>query len=374
MERNHVLKRALVVLLGVALLPATAYGQSQIVGQVTDNTGGVLPGVTVEAASPVLIEGSRITITDSQGRYGIVDLRPGDYEVTFTLPGFSTVIRDELALPANFAMTIDVEMLVGALEETITVSGEAPLVDVQQAQRSQVIPRDVIDAVPTGRSWQTRVALMPGVQTTLDIGGSRAMDQHYIQTAGLDDDNTSVTIDGMLINSLSSDGGSQYYLNDAFTHEMAVETSGPGRGDVHGRRAGHHDSAGGGQRALGHVLLRADEPGLHVVEPDPAAHEPGRHLRGPYRPVVRGERIARRPRRPGSRLVLLHRPSQDSRPGGARQLLPRRVAGHRRPPGARQQPAVHHPGNQEQQALGVVRPQQQVSPATTTPRARTSRR
>ena len=68
---------------------------------------------------------------------------------------------------------------------------------------------------------------MPGVQTTLDIGGSRAMDQHYIQTAGLDDDNTSVTIDGMLINGLSSDGGSQYYLNDAFTHEMAVEMSGP---------------------------------------------------------------------------------------------------------------------------------------------------
>ena len=227
MNRNRVLRRALVVLLGVALLPAAAYGQSQIVGQVTDNTGGVLPGVTIEASSPVLIEGRRAAITDSQGRYGIVDLRPGTYEVTFTLPGFSTVVRDELALPANFAMTIDVEMLVGALEETITVSGEAPLVDVQQAQRSQVIPRDVIDAVPTGRSWQTRVALMPGVQTTLDIGGSRAMDQHYIQTAGLDDDNTSVTIDGMLINSLSSDGGSQYYLNDAFTHEMAVETSGP---------------------------------------------------------------------------------------------------------------------------------------------------
>ena len=227
MERNRVLTRALVVLLGVAYPPAAAYGQSQIVGQVTDNTGGVVPGVTVEAASPVLIEGSRISITDSQGRYGIVDLRPGDYEVTFTLPGFSTVVRDQLALPANFAMTIDVEMLVGALEETITVSGEAPLVDVQQAQRSRVIRRDVIDAVPTGRSWQTRVALMPGVQTTLDIGGSRAMDQHYIQTAGLDDDNTSVTIDGMLINGLSSDGGSQYYLNDAFTHEMAVEMSGP---------------------------------------------------------------------------------------------------------------------------------------------------
>ena len=79
-------QRALVVLLGLALLPAVAHGQSRIVGQVTDNTGGVLPGVAVEAASPVLIEGSRIAIADSQGRYGIVDLRPGTYEVTFILP------------------------------------------------------------------------------------------------------------------------------------------------------------------------------------------------------------------------------------------------------------------------------------------------
>ena len=222
--RGH---RALVVLLGIALLPAVAHGQSRIVGQVTDNTGGVLPGVVVEAASPVLIEGSRIAITDSRGRYGIVDLRPGTYEVTFTLPGFSIAVRDELALPANFALTIDVEMVIGALEETVTVSGEAPIVDVQQAQRTQIIPREVIDAVPTGRSWQTRVALMPGLRTSLDIGGSRAMDQHAIRTAGLADNNTTVLIDGMQLNNLSSNGASQYYLNDAFTHEMAVQTSGP---------------------------------------------------------------------------------------------------------------------------------------------------
>lgn len=226
MEKSRVVERALAVLLA-ALPPAAVHGQSRMVGQVTDNTGGALPGVTVEASSPALIEGRRIAVTDGQGRYGIVDLRPGTYEVTFTLAGFSTVVRDELALPSDFAMTIDVEMLVGALEETITVTGEAPIVDVQQAQRTQVIPREVIDAVPTGRSWQTRVALMPGVRTSLDIGGSHAMDQHAIRTAGLEDNNTTVLIDGMQLNNLSSDGASQYYLNDAFTHEMAVQTSGP---------------------------------------------------------------------------------------------------------------------------------------------------
>ncbi|MCY4029551.1 MAG: carboxypeptidase regulatory-like domain-containing protein [Acidobacteria bacterium] len=228
MQWSRFLNRALAVAFAVVLLSAAAaHGQGRIAGRVTDNTGGVLPGVTVEARSPVLIEGSRVAITDGQGRYGIVDLRPGTYEVAFTLPGFSTVVRDGLELPASFAMTIAVEMRVGALAETITVSGRAPIVDAQQAPRTQVIPREVIDAVPTGRSWQTRVALMPGVRTTLDIGGSHAMDQHALRTAGLDDKNTTVLIDGMLLNNLSSDGASQYYLNDAFTHEMAVQTSGP---------------------------------------------------------------------------------------------------------------------------------------------------
>ena len=226
MEKSRVVERALAVLLA-ALPPVAVHGQSRMVGQVTDNTGGALPGVTVEASSPALIEGRRVAATDGQGRYGIVDLRPGTYEVTFTLAGFSTVVRDGLALPSDFAMTIDVQMLVGALEETVTVTGEAPIVDVQQAQRTQVIPREVIDAVPTGRSWQTRVALMPGVRTSLDIGGSHAMDQHAVRTAGLADNNTTVLIDGMQLNNLSSDGASQYYLNDAFTHEMAVQTSGP---------------------------------------------------------------------------------------------------------------------------------------------------
>ena len=155
---------AIVALAALVLSPLGAAAQTNSVftGEVTDNTGGVLPGVTVEASSPILIEGSRIAITDGQGRYTIVDLRPGDYVLTFTLPGFTTVIRDQLVLPAGFTMTIDAEMGVGGLEETITVSGESPIVDVQSTRRAEVLDREMLDAIPTGPE--------PAVDRTADSG------------------------------------------------------------------------------------------------------------------------------------------------------------------------------------------------------------
>src|SRR5687768_12227108 len=108
-------------------LPATVFAQSSIVGVVRDSSGGVLPGVTVEATSPVLIEKVRSAVTDGEGLYRIVDLRPGPYTVTFTLPGFSTFRRDAFDLPAQFTATVNVELAVGSVEETLTVSGEAPI-------------------------------------------------------------------------------------------------------------------------------------------------------------------------------------------------------------------------------------------------------
>src|SRR4051812_46616726 len=122
---------ALFALVSVLSLPIVAAAQSQITGQVKDESGGVLPGVTVEAASPVLIEKTKSAVTDDQGRYTIIDLRQGTYKVTFSLPGFSTVVRDALELPANFTATVNADLKVGALAETITVSGATPLVDVQ---------------------------------------------------------------------------------------------------------------------------------------------------------------------------------------------------------------------------------------------------
>jgi len=116
-----------------------------MVGQVKDESGGVLPGVTVEASSPALIEKVKTAVTDEQGRYRIVDLRPGTYKVTFTLTGFNTLSRDGLQLSADQTLNLNADMKVGSLSETITVSGQTPQVDVQQASRVTNITREVID-------------------------------------------------------------------------------------------------------------------------------------------------------------------------------------------------------------------------------------
>ena len=113
-----------------------------------------MPGVTVEAASPVLIEKTRSVVTDENGGYRIVDLRPGVYTLTFTLEGFSQVSREGLELPSNFTMTVNAELKVGALEETLTVTGASPTVDVQSTAKSQVLNREALDAIPTGRTIQ----------------------------------------------------------------------------------------------------------------------------------------------------------------------------------------------------------------------------
>jgi hypothetical protein len=147
---------AVVVTLAMSIvLPSTADAQSTILGVVKDSSGAVLPGVTVEAASEVLIEKVKTAVTDGEGRYRIVDLRPGTYSVTFTLTGFNTFRRDGVELPAEFTATINADLRVGTLEETVTVTGESPIVDVSTAIHTQVLDREAIDLVPTGRSIQS---------------------------------------------------------------------------------------------------------------------------------------------------------------------------------------------------------------------------
>src|SRR5438552_12616907 len=131
-------------LLLLVLVPAVAFAQASITGVVKDASGAVLPGVTVEASSPALIEKSRSAVTDSTGQYRIVDLRAGTYSVTFTLTGFSTVKRDGIELSGSFTAAVNADMKVGALEETITVSGETPIVDTQSVRRQVVISDEVI--------------------------------------------------------------------------------------------------------------------------------------------------------------------------------------------------------------------------------------
>lgn len=213
----------------VASFPATAFAQSALTGLVKDASGAVLPGVTVEAASDVLIERARTAVTDGQGLYRIVDLRPGVYTVTFTLPGFNSFRRQGLELPADFTMTVNADMRVGAIEETVTVSGESPTVDVQSTSRVQVLSREVLDAIPTGRTLQGMAQLVTGVNLNVpDVGGSRAMQQTYMSARGLTSANNIVQVDGLMINGLDGDGAVQQYINNAMVQEMSYQTAGAG--------------------------------------------------------------------------------------------------------------------------------------------------
>jgi hypothetical protein len=150
--------------LAVLMVPSVARAQDgTIAGVVRDASGAVLPGVTVEASSPVLLEKVRSVTTDGTGQYNIVALPPGTYTVTFTLPGFSVVKQEGIQLTAAVTATINAELRVGALEETVTVTGESPIVDIRSASRRQVLDGNVLQALPTSRSYNDVLQLSPGV-------------------------------------------------------------------------------------------------------------------------------------------------------------------------------------------------------------------
>src|SRR5262249_36212462 len=210
----------------LVLVPITASAQSAFSGVVRDPTGAVLPGVTVEAASSVLIEKARTAVTDEQGRYTIADLRPGTYKMTFALQGFSTFVRDGVELPSNVTVPINAELRVGAIEESVTVTGATPLVDVTNAQKTQVVARDVLDALPTTRNMQSVGSIVPGIKLSRpDVGGSQGMEQTYMRTHGADDRHTTVQVDGMMVNSSMGDGNIQAYNDDALAAEVSLQTA-----------------------------------------------------------------------------------------------------------------------------------------------------
>src|SRR5476649_2713444 len=159
------LQVGLAALLLLVLVPAVAFAQASITGVVKDASGAILPGVTVEASSPVLIEKTRSAVTDGSGQFRIVDLRTGTYSVTFSLTGFSSVRRDGIELSGSFTATINADMKVGSLEETITVSGETPIVDTQSVRRQVVISGETVNAIPTARGYAGIMVLMPSVIT-----------------------------------------------------------------------------------------------------------------------------------------------------------------------------------------------------------------
>jgi len=214
------------------LLPVVAAAQtSAVAGTVKDTSGAVLPGVTVEASSPALIEKVRSAVTDGSGQFKIEALRPGTYTVTFTLPGFSVVKREGVELTSDFTATINADMKVGALEETITVSAESPVVDVQNITTRTVMTRDVLDSIPTGRNIQAVGIMIPGTAISVggggalsrDVGGSGNLQQSPLQYRGSPD--TVQTVEGMRLNNLCANGAySGVYWNDQSFQEISYVT------------------------------------------------------------------------------------------------------------------------------------------------------
>ena len=215
----------------LALVPALAHAQASIAGVVRDASGAVLPGVTVEASSPALIEKVRSTVTDNSGLYKITTLRTGTYTVTFTLPGFSVVKRENVELTSDFTATINADLKVGALEETITVSAESPVVDTQSITTRTVMTREVMDALPTGRNIQAVGIMIPGTAIAVggggalsrDVGGSGNLQQSPLQYRGSAD--TVQTIEGLRLNNLCAQGAySGVYWNDGSFQEFSYVT------------------------------------------------------------------------------------------------------------------------------------------------------
>ena len=184
----------------------------------------MLPGVTVEATSPALIEKLRTVVSDERGAYLIVDLRPGTYTVTFTLQGFTTFKREALELPSNFTATVNADLRVGALEETVTVSGASPVVDVQSTAKTQVLNHDLLDSIPTGRTAQTAAALAPGViMGTPDVAGSNGQNQNASIAHGMAGEQATVLLDGIQLNGMCGNGATQSYSNTQNYEEIVIQ-------------------------------------------------------------------------------------------------------------------------------------------------------
>ena len=191
----------------LALLPSAALAQSSIAGVVRDASGAVLPGVTVEAASPALIEKVRTAVTDGTGQYRLENLRPGTYTLTFSLTGFSQVKRENVEVSGGAILSINADMRVGGVQETITVSGETPVVDVQTSTKKQTVLDDsVIEALPSSRGYGNLLSAVPGIQNnSLDNGTNPTM-TFFTAHGGRGNEGT-VQIDGMNVGASFNGGG-----------------------------------------------------------------------------------------------------------------------------------------------------------------------
>lgn len=249
----------------LVLVPSAAFAQTSITGVVKDTSGAVLPGVTVEASSPVLIEKVRTAISDGTGQYRIVNLQPGTYTVTFSLPGFSTVKREGIELTGNFVATINGELKVGALEETVTVTGETPIVDVQSMRLQTVISNDVISALPAARAYNSLMGLMPNTVTAAgtasDIQAVPGM--VVFGGAGGRGNEGRLQLDGLSVGSAFNGAGVSSYLPDVGNAQeiSMVASGGLGEAEVGGPTMNIVPKEGG-NRIAGQFYAANVTPGM----------------------------------------------------------------------------------------------------------------
>jgi hypothetical protein len=215
-------------------------GSGSIVGSVRDTSGALLPGVTVEAASPALIEKVRTVVTDNVGQYKILNLQPGVFVVTFTLSGFKTVRREGVQLSAGDTVNVTAEMTVGAVEETVTVSGATPLVDIQGVTTHSVITQDVMETLPAGRGAMDFAALIPGMTffstaspsgqlPTHDVGGNQGEQHLAVTFNGSRETDTPLLLDGMVYANLRGSGATSsasWSTDSSIIQEVVVDTAG----------------------------------------------------------------------------------------------------------------------------------------------------
>ena len=230
---SHTLVRLAAILLLWLLAPALAAAQSAIAGEVRDDSSAILAGVTVEASSDALIERVRTATTDGAGTYRIVDLRPGLYTVRFTLSGFATVEQTRVALPAEFTATVNAQMKVGDLTETILVTGATPVVDAQNAVQMTRLERETLDLIPTGQNVWEIAELIPSInlynaagQNASNVGGQGGATQTYMSVRGMGAAQNVVLVDGMSVSGLEANGAVQAYFNPDANQEVSFQTSG----------------------------------------------------------------------------------------------------------------------------------------------------
>ncbi|HXD75485.1 MAG TPA: TonB-dependent receptor, partial [Vicinamibacterales bacterium] len=213
------------------LLPTAAFAQGTLTGTVKDASGAVLPGVTVEASSPALIEKTKAAVTDGTGQYRIIDLRPGTYSLTFTLTGFNTVKREGIELTGTAVVTIPAELKVGGVQETITVTGETPVVDVQSAKREVVMSSETLNTLPVTRAAGALLNAVPGLQ--VDTNGTALAPTMTFFNAHSSSINSGFVagegryqVNGLPVSASRSGGPSSYVYDTVNAQEIGVTVGG----------------------------------------------------------------------------------------------------------------------------------------------------